>query len=477
MTHMSRVIRRPLAVAAAGGLLGVLGLGGSALAAAPKTQHRHATHHAAKHHGRDHGHGHGHGHGGNGMRITSAPWDAGAVPGQSAPVNLYTLTSSGGMQVKISNYGGVVQSIWVPDRSGHLTNVALGFPHLLDYYDDFTQGATGTPFPAAGGSGDTYFGAIIGRYANRIGQASFSLNGQTYKLDANNGPNTLHGGYLGWNTRVWSASTSTAGDGSVSLVLTADFPAGEGCLPAKSPGCTGFPAAVRATVTYTLTRDNQLKIGYVVVNRSSSDATVINLTNHTYFNLGGEGGHTVYNQLLALNSDAYTPVDVNLIPEAPYFVPVNGTAYDFRHLHPIGQNIRNTNLPDGESGPLKQLQIAHGYDNNWVLNGSGYRLAAVAQDTQNGITLQTFTTEPGIQVYTGNFLVGDLIGSSGNVYRQGDAFTLETQHYPDAPHHIGQAGWPSVVLNPNATFNSTTAFKFSVAGGGHGGHVRRVRFR
>jgi aldose 1-epimerase len=458
MKDISRAVRRPLALAMAAALLGVLAFAGSAFAAAPKAQHK------AKHHGH-------HGNGANGMSITGAPW--GTIPsGQTA--NLYTLTSSNGMVVKISNYGGVVQSIWVPDRHGNLTNVALGFPSLSDYVSDFTQGATGTPWPLAGGSGDTYFGAIIGRYANRIGGASFSLNGHTYKLDANNGTATLHGGYLGWNTALWTPSTSSDSH-SVSLQLTATFPAGEGCLPSLSPGCTGFPAQVTATVTYTLTRGNALKITYQVHNDSSSDATVVNVTNHTYFNLGGEGNRTVYNQDLALNSNAYTPVDTSLIPESPYFVPVAGTAYDFRSLHPIGEMIRDTNLPDGGSGPFKQLQIAHGYDNNWVLNGQGtYRLAAVAQDQQNGVTLQAFTDQPGVQVYTGNFLVGDLIGTSGHVYRQGDAFTLETQHYPDAPNHQGQAGWPSVVLDANTTFNSTTAFKFSV---NHGGGHSKVRFR
>jgi len=469
MKHISRAVRGPLVLTMAVALFGLLAFGGSALAAAPKAQHRSAkgSKHARHHRGKHHGH---HGHGANGMSITGAPWGT----ADSQNVNLYTLTSSHGMVVKISNYGGVVQSIWVPDRKGHLTNVALGFPSLADYVSDFTQGATSTPWPLAGGSGDTYFGAIIGRYANRIGNASFNLNGQTYKLDANNGTATLHGGYLGWNTHVWTPSTSSDSD-SVSLQLTASFPAGEGCLPSLSPGCTGFPAPVTATVTYTLTRDNQLKITYQVVNNSSTDATVVNVTNHTYFNLGGEGNHTVYNQQLALNSDAYTPVDTSLIPESPYFVPVAGTAYDFRSLHPIGEMIRDTNLPDGGSGPFKQLQIAHGYDNNWVLNDQGsYRLAAVAEDQHNGVTLQAFTDQPGVQVYTGNFLVGDLIGTSGNVYRQGDAFTLETQHYPDAPNHQGDPAWPSVVLNAGATFNSTTAFKFSVNDGGSHG---RIRFR
>jgi aldose 1-epimerase len=394
--------------------------------------------------------------------IAASAW--GSVNGQT--VKLYTLRSGNGMVVKISNYGGVVQSIWVRNRRGRLINVALGFRKLSDYVNDFTQGATGKPWPlpAKNGSGNTYFGAIIGRYANRIANASFNLNGKTYKLDANNGPNTLHGGYLGWNTQVWSASPS-AGNGSAALALTATLPAGEGCLRSLSPGCTGFPATLTATVTYTLTRGNQLKIGYKVINTSTTDATVINLTNHTYFNLGGESSGTVYDQLLAINSNQYTPVDLNLIPESPFFVNVAGTPFDFRRMHPIGQYIRDANLPDGTSGPFRQLQIAHGYDHNWVLNGyPGYRLAAVASDPRTGIALWTYTDQPGVQVYTGNFLVGDLIGTSGHTYRQSDAFTLETQHYPDSPHHIGQAGWPSVVLNAGSTFTSTTAYKFTTVG-------------
>ena len=384
-------------------------------------------------------------------------------------MNLYTLTN-GTMTVKITNYGGVVQSIWVPDRRGRLVDVALGFPKLSDYVDDFTQGATQTPWPEAGGSGDTYFGAIIGRYANRIANHSFNLDGKPYTLDANNGDNTLHGGYLGWNTVVWNASTSTSAD-AATLTLTHDFPAGEGCLQSLSPGCTGFPATVSATVTYSLTRDGQLKIGYDAQNTSTSDPTVINLTNHTYFNLAGEGSGSVENQLLQINANDYTPVNTNLIPEAPYFVPVAGTPFDFRQMTPIGKNLRATDLPDGTTGSLKQLQITHGYDHNWVLNGyPGYRQVAAAQDPANGITLQTFTDQPGVQFYSGNFLVGDLIGTGGKTYRQTDGFTLETQHYPDTPHHIGDPAWPSVVLNPGSTFTSTTAYKFSDAGRGFKNH-------
>ncbi len=392
----------------------------------------------------------------------------GHVPGEGL-ASLYTLTNSKGMTVKITNFGGVVQSIWVPDKRGGTKNVALGFATLSDYVNDFFQGHTGVPWPAPGGSGNAFFGAIIGRYANRIANASFDLQGHHYTLDANNGPNTLHGGFLGWNTAVWSAATST-GHGSASLELTNTFKDGEGCdrTNATTP-CTGtgFPADVQATVVYTLTKDNQLKISYTAINGSRTLDTVINLTNHTYFNLGGEASGTVENQLLQINADKYTPVDPNLIPQSPFFVNVAGTAFDFRHLHAIGDNLRNTNLPDGytpPAGQLKQLQIAHGYDHNWVLNGSGYRLVSTALDPKTGIVLKTFTDQPGVQFYSSNFQVGDLIGTSGSVYRQTQAFTLETQHYPDSPHHIGDPAWPSVVLGAGKTFSSDTSYAFGVAG-------------
>ncbi|MFZ0090144.1 MAG: aldose epimerase family protein [Solirubrobacteraceae bacterium] len=454
MSHVFRGFRRPLALAATGGLVAVLALGGSAIAAP-------ASHHPGKKHASGAPKGSGR------LTISSQRW--GSVGGQ--PVSLFTL-GNGRMRVRITNYGGVVQSIWVPNRTGRLTNVALGFPRLSDYVSDFTQGATGTPWPLPGGSGDTYFGAIIGRYANRIANGTFTLNGQPFRLDINNGKNTLHGGYYGWNTAVWSARGVTTANG-VALILTASFPGTDGCDASLTPGCTGFRAPVTAKVIYTLTRTNQLRIAYAATNTSSNQPTVVNLTNHTYFNLGGEASGTVYNQLLALNSNQYTPINTNLIPESPYFASVAGTPFDFRRMHPIGQYIRDTNLPDGTSGPFKQLQIAHGYDHNWVLNGYGTnRLVAVAQDPSNGVALWTYTDQPGVQVYTGNFLVGDLIGTSGHTYRQSDAFTLETQHYPDSPNHIGQAGWPSVVLSPGATFNTTTAFRFGVEGPGFKNSIR-----
>jgi aldose 1-epimerase len=393
----------------------VFGTGGSALAAK---------------HGKPHGH----------LSISKQSW--GTANGQA--VDLYTLRNGHGMIVKITNYGGVVQSIWVPDRSGRLKNVALGFPKLSDYVNDFQN----QPWPAAGGSGDTFFGGIIGRYANRIANHSFTLNGTTYQLIGNNGPNninTLHGGPDAYNTQVWAATPQKLAK-AVALKLTYTDPNGK----------NGFPGAVTTEVTYTLTQNNALRISY----RATTTApTVVNYTNHTYFNLAGEGSGDVYAQKLAINSSTFQPTDANLIPTG--FASVAGTPFDFRAMKPIGRDINKASMPQGN-----QLTTAHGYDHNWVLRGSGNRLAAVAQDPSDGIVLWTYTTEPGVQVYTGNFLVGDLVGTSGHSYRQSDAFTLETQHFPDTPHHIGDPRWPSVVLNPGQVFNSTTTYKFTTAGPG-----------
>jgi aldose 1-epimerase len=216
-------------------------------------------------------------------------------------------------------------------------------------------------------------------------------------------------------------------------------------------GKNGFPGAVTTEVTYALTQANSLRISY----RATTTApTVINYTNHTYFNLAGEGSGTIYDQKLAINSSTFQPTNNDQIPTG--FHPVAGTPFDFRAMKPIGRDIGDASAPEGN-----QLVVAHGYDHNWVLRGKGNRLAAVAQDPGDGIVLWTYTDQPGVQLYTGNFLVGDLVGTSGHAYRQGDAFTLETQHYPDTPHHMGAKNWPSVVLNPGAVFKSTTTYKFT----------------
>jgi aldose 1-epimerase len=260
----------------------------------------------------------------------------------------------------------------------------------------------------------------------------------TYHLPQNNGTNTLHGGPNSWNTKVWAATPFTA-PRNVGLKLTYTDPA----------GTNGFPGTVSATVTYTLTDDDALRIDYL----ATTDApTVINLTNHTYFNLAGEGSGDVFNQKLMINADNYTPINANLIPTGQ-IAPVAGTPFDFRTAKPIGQDIGDGN---------EQLVLAHGFDHNFVLSrsGAGLALAARAEDPASGRVLTTWTTEPGVQFYSGNFLVGDLVGTSGHTYRQSDGFTLETQHFPDSPN---EPSFPSTVLNPGTPFKSTTIYQFSTA--------------
>ncbi len=416
-----------------------------------------------------------------GLSITSAPWACGPSCPSDAPsgVDLYTLTNRNGMSVNISNYGGVIQSIWVPQLAGppmpagsatpgthQLVDVILGFQYLGDYVNDFEN----QPWPESGGSGDAYFGAIIGRYANRIADHSFTLTNAdavtcpapyassgspptvTYNLPANNDvTDTLHGGPDSYNTQVWSATPETTPD-YVALKLTY-----------TDPNCyNGFPGAVTNTVTYSLDNNNDLNISY---SATTTAPTVINLTNHAYFNLGGEASGDVLGQYLWINSNTYQPTDATQIPVG--FVPVKGTPFDFTTFHPIGELINDASLPDGGGQSLTQLQLAHGYDFNWVLNGyPGFRLDAVAFDPDTGIVLREYTDQPGVQLYTSNYLVGDLIGTSGHTYRQSDGFTLETQHYPDAPHHQGEPQWPSVVLDPGQTFNSCTTYQFGTAGPG-----------
>jgi aldose 1-epimerase len=362
--------------------------------------------------------------GSGGPSITRQEW--GSVDDQ--PIHLYTLSNGRQMSVEIANYGGIVRSILVPDRAGRIENVALGFPELVDYVVNAT-------LPSPGGSGTTYFGATIGRYATRIANGKFTLNGRTYKLPTNNGPNTLHGGPDALNTRVWDATTEKGQD-FVALELACTDP----------DGYNGFPGSVETEVTYNLTRENELRIDY----RATTDKpTVINLTNHTYFNLAGEGSGDVYDQLLKINADAYTPTDETLIPTGE-IAPVEGTPFDFRAMKPIGRDIRYD----------EQLVLAHGYDHNFVLDGSGMRLVSVAEDPKSGRVLFTYTDQPGVQFYTGNFLVGDLVGTGGRAYRQSDGFTLETQHFPDSPN---QPDFPSSVLEAGEEFTSTTIYGFSTA--------------
>jgi aldose 1-epimerase len=341
-------------------------------------------------------------------------------------VDLYTL-KNGGVTVKITNYGATITEIDTPDRHGNSHNITLGFPDLAGYVTNTT------------GPGTTYFGATIGRYANRIGGAMFELNGVTYHLPANNNGNTLHGGPNGFHTKLWSASSSVGPDGPA-VTFSYTSPDGE----------EGFPGTLVTQVTFTLTRQGALDMKYQA---TTDKDTVINLTNHAYFNLAGEGSGDVYDQLLRIDASSYTPVDATLIPTGQ-IAPVAGTPLDFRSLTPIGARIRDS---------FQQLVLAHGYDHNFVIDQqkkSGLSEAAFAVDPGTGRTLRVLTTEPGVQFYSGNFLDGSLVGTSGTTYRQGDGFTLETQHFPDSPN---KPNFPSTVLRAGDTFQSETVYAFGVA--------------
>jgi aldose 1-epimerase len=338
-------------------------------------------------------------------------------------VDVYTLTNSHGMEVKILTYGGILQSIRVPDRRHRFTNVTLGFDNLADYV-----------------AKSPYFGCITGRYANRIALGRFSLNGTTYQLAINNPPNSLHGGNVGFDKRVWAAATKKDKH-SVALALTYTSPNGE----------ENYPGTLANKVTYTLTNKNEIRMDYRArLVGNSNLSTIINLTNHAYWNLAGEGSSDIYGHKLRLVASHYTPVDPTLIPTGE-IASVSGTPLDFRRSTAIGARIRNGH---------EQLVIGRGYDHNWVLDrkGSGLELAARVVEPRSGRVLEVITDQPGIQFYSGNFLDGTLVGTSGRMYRQGDGFALETQHYPDSPNH---PNFPSTVLRPGETYKTTTIYKFS----------------
>jgi len=352
--------------------------------------------------------------------ITKEAW--GTTAGGIA-VDRYTLTNNG-MRVRILTFGGVLQSIESPDRHGRPANVVLGFNNLADYE-----------------AKSPYFGCITGRYANRIALGKFTLDGVAYQLPINNAPNSLHGGTVGFDKHVWAATPLHSRDG-VGLRLRFTSPDGD----------QGYPGEMHATVTYTLTREHAIRMEYEA---TTSKPTIVNLTNHTYWNLAGEGSGTIDGQRLTLNASNYTPVDPTLIPTGA-IAPVAGTPMDFRHATAIGARNR-----DG----FEQLVIGRGYDHNWVLDRrdntyTRLEIAARAADPASGRQLTVLTTEPGIQFYGGNFLDGTLVGTGGRMYRQGDGFALETQHYPDSPNH---ANFPSTVLRPGQTYRTTTVYQFNVA--------------
>jgi aldose 1-epimerase len=335
-------------------------------------------------------------------------------------VDLYTMTTPKGVEVAITNYGGIVVSLKVPDKAGKPGDIVLGFEDLKGYLQD-----------------EPYFGALIGRYANRIAKARFMLDGKEYKLPANDGENSLHGGKRGFDKRVWSASTTSSAEGA-SLSLTYVSQDGE----------EGYPGKLTAKVAYTVGGDGSVKIDY---SATTDKDTVVNLTNHSYFNLAGQGNGDILGHELTLPASRYTPVDSGLIPTGE-LRDVKGTPFDFLTPHKIGERI---------GGSDEQLKLGKGYDHNWVLDSSSGSLTKAAEvfEASSGRVLEVWTTQPGIQFYTGNFLDGKLTGKGGKIYQQRYGLCLETQHFPDSPN---QPKFPSVELKPGQTYHETTVWKFGV---------------
>jgi len=360
--------------------------------------------------------------------ITSEPW--GVTP-EGDSVKLYTLSNANGMTVRVSDLGGIVTEVLVPDRDGNLVDVVLGY----DSPDAYVEGST-------------YFGSIVGRYANRIARGRFELDGTTYELATNNGENHLHGGVRGFDRVLWDAFTVQSGPipggpydvpgaGRASLILSYVSEAGE----------EGYPGSLNAEVTITLTNGNELKFGY----EATTDApTVVNLTHHGYWNLAGHASGSVLDHGLELRASRYSPVDAGLIPTGE-LRHVEGTPFDFRTPTRIGDRI-------GEDD--EQLRIGGGYDHNFVLDdwtGDGaLRLAARLRDPTSGLALEVLTTEPGLQLYSGNFLDGSDVGKGGAVYGYRNGLCLETQHFPDSPNRLE---FPSTVLRPGETYESETVYR------------------
>jgi len=346
--------------------------------------------------------------------VTKAPF--GTADGQS--VDLYTLRNVHGVEARITNYGGILVSLKVPDRNGKFDDVVLGFNDLDTYL-----------------KGHPYFGALIGRYGNRIAKGRFTLNGVEYKLAVNNGENTLHGGIKGFDKVVWTGKEmkTKAGPAVVLTYLSKD-------------GEEGYPGNLNVRVVYTLTNNNELKIEY---SATTDKDTVTNLTHHSYFNLAGEGNGDILSHLVTINGSRFLPTDAGSIPTGE-LRKVAGTPFDFLTAHAIGERINQDE---------EQLKLGNGYDHTWIINGrSGtLRLAATAYESSSGRTMQVWTTEPGVQFYTGNFLDGTLTGKSGKIYQRRFGFCFETQHYPDSPNH---PAFPTTTLKKGATYRSTTIYRF-----------------
>ncbi len=349
--------------------------------------------------------------------ITKQHW--GALP-SGEQIDLYTLRNSKGMEATITNYGGKLVTLKVPDRDGKFADVVLGFDNLEGYVQ---------PNP--------FFGSLVGRYANRIANGQFTLDGKTYKLARNNGPNSLHGGLKGFDKVAWQAQEVSGGDG----------PALELKYLSKD-GEEGYPGNLNVTVTYTLTQNDELKIDYQA---TTDKDTVINLTNHSYFDLSGQDAGNILDHRVMINADKFTPVNANLIPTGE-LKSVAGTPFDFRTPTAIGARINEND---------QQLKYGEGYDHNFVLNrsGDGPSLAARVMDPKSGRVMEVLTTQPGVQFYTGNHLPAKLKGKGGAVYGFRYGFCLETQHFPDSPN---QPSFPSTELKPGQRYHGITIFKFSV---------------
>ncbi|MER6748994.1 aldose epimerase family protein [Streptomyces fungicidicus] len=327
--------------------------------------------------------------------------------------------ANGGTRMKVLSYGGVVQSLEIPDRRGRYANVSLGFGTVEEYV-----------------ASSPYFGALIGRYGNRVGKGRFTLDGTPYQLSVNDGENSLHGGSQGFDKRVWDVEPFTRGS-DVGLYLYYTSVDGE----------MGYPGTLRTKVTYTLTRNGDWRVDYEA---TTDRATVVNLTSHVYWNLAGEGSGSVYDHELSIAASRYTPVDPGLIPTGE-LARVAATPFDFRRAKPVGRDIRTAH---------QQVLYGQGFDHNWVLDKgvtSRPEQVALLRDPSSGRTLRIATNEPGLQFYSGNFLDGTLVGSGGRVYRQGDGLCLETQHFPDSPN---RPSFPSTVLRPGQTYRTTTVHSF-----------------
>ena len=343
----------------------------------------------------------------------------GNVSGES--VEMLTLTNTNGIELRAITYGGIITSIKTPDRTGAMGDIVLGFNSIDRYQADH-------PF----------FGTIIGRYGNRIAKGRFTIDGKEYTLATNNGPNHLHGGNRGFDKRIWQAEVlpPIAGQNSVAFSYT------------SADGEEGYPGKLIVEVTYTLNDNNELIVSYEA---RTDKATHVNLTQHSYFNLVGEGSGDILGHELTIDADRYTPVDATLIPTG-VLAPVEGTPFDFRKSTAIGARIEAAD---------KQIKNGQGYDHNWVLNGTtGRRRAARVVEPKSGRTLEVATTEPGLQFYAGNFLDGTLTGNSGLPYGRRSGFCLETQHFPDTPN---QKNFPTTLLKPGEQYKTETVFTFGVS--------------